>query len=67
MAMVLQSRSRRRPTPPSYYIISGESILGDAAAERLGVNRSTFDQRRASALKKLEPGQALTWEMLERK
>lgn len=65
--MKFPTRSKRAPTPPSYYIISSETILGNDAAERLGISRATFDQRRASALKKLEPGQALTWEMLERK
>ena len=67
MTMILSKRSKLLSTPASYYVISGETITGNLAAERLGISRALFDQRKRAALKKPEPNQILTWEILPAK
>ena len=61
-----RSYAARRPTQPSPLMISGETITGAAAAERLGISRTTFDTRRKTAIAKLKPGEVITWEMLSK-
>lgn len=62
----LPRRNRRRSYNGNIVVISGETTTLADAATRLGLTKDQFHSRRKYAIKKMQPGEVLTWEMLTR-